>query len=262
MPELFSTKDVHPRDRLAYWADFACASLVGADCTVRRDEPFPGELRVASAGELCVVQIAGNPVQSVTRSKQHVARDRADGFGLVIQHLSGNVLSRDRHEAVLRPGDLVLFDGTPPWPIGGAACWRGCCARAARRQAMTAAARERVADNILDPDRDGAPIAGGGRTAFARNDEVDGPCSPTARPTWPSLAPCSPPSSPLRAASGGGLAASLDRGCARRLPQSRSGRRNGAWSNRETALPRTTGKRYVTIANRNPTNRMRGRVYS
>jgi hypothetical protein len=30
-------------------------------------------------------------------------------------------------------------------------------ARSARRQAMTAAARERVADNILDPDRDGDP---------------------------------------------------------------------------------------------------------
>jgi len=57
----------------------------------------------------------------------------------------------------------------------------------------------------------------------------------TARPTWPSLAPGSPPSSPLRAASGDGLAARLDRGGARRLPQSRSGRRNRAWSNRETA---------------------------
>ena len=47
----------------------------------------------------------------------------------------------------------------------------------------------------------------------------------TGRPTWPSLAPCSPPSSPLRAATGDGLAASLDRGGARRPqgPRARPG---------------------------------------
>jgi hypothetical protein len=38
-----------------------------------------------------------------------------------------------------------------------------------------------------------------------------------------------------RAASGGGLAASLDRPCARRLSEVRPGRRNAAKPNRETA---------------------------
>ncbi len=187
MPELFATADVHPRDRLAYWHDFVCDNLVQADCTVRRDQPFSGEVRVASAVELRIVECAGT-LQSVTRSKHHIARDRADGFGLVIQHLGGNVLSQDGREAVLGPGDFVLLDTTRPFRIGinsgfaqtvvmlprstllrrlgapepyigrhidGATGVGGMLspllrALPASLEAMTAAARERVADNILD----------------------------------------------------------------------------------------------------------------
>src|SRR6201747_925104 len=48
-----------------------------------------------------------------------------------------------------------------------------------------------------------------------------------------SLAPCSPPSRTLRAASRW-AAATLDRSCAQRLRELRPGRRNGSQPNRET----------------------------
>ncbi len=106
----------------------------------------------------------------------------------MIQYLGGNVLSQDGREAVLRPGDFVLFDSARPWRIGinsgfaqtvlmlprsalsrrlgaaepyigrridGATGVGGMLspllrALPARLETMTAAARERVADNILD----------------------------------------------------------------------------------------------------------------
>jgi hypothetical protein len=44
-----------------------------------------------------------------------------------------------------------------------------------------------------------------------------------------------PVNAAFRAASGGGLWASIDHRCARRLPKARPGRRNAARPNRETA---------------------------
>jgi hypothetical protein len=53
--------------------------------------------------------------------------------------------------------------------------------------------------------------------------------------TEPSVAPRARPSRTLRAACGGGLAAILDRRCARRMTVLRPGRRNAAQPNRETS---------------------------
>ena len=60
--------------------------------------------------------------------------------------------------------------------------------------------------------------------------------------TWSSMAPCSSPSRPRRAGGAGGLAARLDRDGARRHPELRSGRRNGARSNKETHSSRCGGE--------------------
>jgi AraC-like DNA-binding protein len=117
MPKKFSTSDVHPRERLSYRHDFVCDALVQADAAVRPDRPFFGEIRVAAAGELRVAECAGT-VQSVTRSRCHIARDRADSLALGIQHLGGNGMSQDGRDAVLGPSDFALLDMTRPWRIG------------------------------------------------------------------------------------------------------------------------------------------------
>jgi uncharacterized protein (DUF4415 family) len=81
MPEHFSTAVVHPRDRLAYWHGFVCASLVQADCTVRRDQPCSGEVYVDLAREPCVVEAAA-PTVSYTAEELAAKRARRDPLRL------------------------------------------------------------------------------------------------------------------------------------------------------------------------------------
>jgi hypothetical protein len=59
MPKFWSTAQAPPRDRLAYWVDAVCDSLVHADCVARRNRSFFGEMRIDAAASLRVVAIAG-----------------------------------------------------------------------------------------------------------------------------------------------------------------------------------------------------------
>jgi hypothetical protein len=52
MARIWSTDDVHPRDRLAYWVDGLADAVVHVDCEPRSDEPFVAEIRADSAGEV------------------------------------------------------------------------------------------------------------------------------------------------------------------------------------------------------------------
>jgi hypothetical protein len=40
MTRIWSTDDVHPRDRLAYWVDGLADAIVHLDCEPRSNEPF------------------------------------------------------------------------------------------------------------------------------------------------------------------------------------------------------------------------------
>ena len=43
MTKIWSTADVHPRDRVAYWVDGLSGAIAHVDCDPRRDEPFFAE---------------------------------------------------------------------------------------------------------------------------------------------------------------------------------------------------------------------------
>jgi hypothetical protein len=40
MPGMWSTEDVHPRNRVAYWVDGLCDTIVHVDCEPRSGQPF------------------------------------------------------------------------------------------------------------------------------------------------------------------------------------------------------------------------------
>jgi hypothetical protein len=77
--------------------------------------------------------------------------------------------------------------------------------------------------------------------AAARGELPSGRSGRGRRPRPTSLAPGSPPSRPLRAASGGGLRPVLTAAARGAASATRSGRRNGARSNRKTVLPSQSG---------------------
>lgn len=116
MPKIWSTADVQPRDRLPYWIDAVCDSLVHADCEVSRDRPFFGEMRTEALDDLRIVALAGT-VRRVTRSPRQIARDPTDSFAVTVNQSGVNLFNQDGRDAVLRRGDLVLHDMTRPLQI-------------------------------------------------------------------------------------------------------------------------------------------------
>jgi AraC family transcriptional regulator, positive regulator of tynA and feaB len=116
MAKIWSTAEVHPRDRLAYWVDAVCDGTVHFDCTAPRDQPFFGEIRIDVAGQLRTAGLTGT-AQLVTRSPHQIARDPADDLALTVHRSGDNLFTQTEHEAALRPGDLVLHDMTRPLRI-------------------------------------------------------------------------------------------------------------------------------------------------
>ena len=116
MPRIWSTADVHPRDRVACWVDGLCDTIVHVDCEPRRDEPFFAEIRADSAAEIRAATYS-SVGQVVTRSSRKIAQRPADMFTLGVQLAGHGFGSQDGRDLVLRPGDLVLYDMTRPFRL-------------------------------------------------------------------------------------------------------------------------------------------------
>src|SRR5215469_1928982 len=107
MSRIWSTDDVHPRDRVAYWVDGLCDAIVHVDCEPRSDQPFFGNMRADSAGEIRGATYS-SVAQIITRSPRKIAHRPADMLTLGVQLAAHGLGSQDGREIVLRPGDLVL----------------------------------------------------------------------------------------------------------------------------------------------------------
>jgi hypothetical protein len=116
MPRIWSTDDVHPRDRAAYWVDGLCDSIVYVDCEPRSDQPFFGKMRADSAGEIRCATYS-SVAQIVARSPQKIAHRPADMLTLGVQLAGHGFGSQDGRDVVLRPGALVLYDMTRPFQL-------------------------------------------------------------------------------------------------------------------------------------------------
>jgi AraC family transcriptional regulator, positive regulator of tynA and feaB len=116
MPTIWSTADVHPRDRVAYWVDGLSGAIAHVDCEPRRDEPFFAEIRAGAAGEIRGATYS-SVAQIVTRSPRKIAQRPVDTFTLGVQLAGHGFGSQDGRDVVLRPGDLVLYDTTRPFRL-------------------------------------------------------------------------------------------------------------------------------------------------
>jgi AraC-like DNA-binding protein len=117
MSRYWSTADVHPRDRLAYWIDAVCDCFVHVDCEPRRDNSLFCELRSDTMGELEVAKVTARGIQCVTRSPRQIARAPAAFFHITVQLAGQCRLSQDGREVILRPGDFALHDNARPFRL-------------------------------------------------------------------------------------------------------------------------------------------------
>jgi hypothetical protein len=84
MPRIWSTDDVHPRDRVAYWVDELSEAITHVDCEPQGDKPFFAEIRADSAGEVRCATYS-SVAQIVARSLRKIAHRPSDMFTLGVQ---------------------------------------------------------------------------------------------------------------------------------------------------------------------------------
>jgi AraC-like DNA-binding protein len=114
METLFSTNDVHPRDRFDYWHQIACCKVVNHDSRPECRATFHATLQADLLADIGLVLFENAPM-TVTRTRRQVARAMDDHL-FVCRQVSGKLaLEQGGREVVLEPGDMTLLDPLLPY---------------------------------------------------------------------------------------------------------------------------------------------------
>jgi len=114
MKKLFSTNEVHPRDRFDYWHSVACNNLVGHSSTPECRQTFNAELQVGMLAGTGLVLFENSPMD-VSRTVKHVAQSQSDELFICRQTAGLVALEQDGRQLVLGAGDVTLLDPNLPY---------------------------------------------------------------------------------------------------------------------------------------------------
>jgi AraC-like DNA-binding protein len=162
--QAWSSSDIQPRDRLAFWVEELCGTFMRVQCEPRHDERFFGEISWDRLGEIQVASVT-TTAQRVRRTSLDLARDPSESLHICVLRSGRTLVSQDGREAELGPGDFVLSDSVRPFGLSvdnftavridgtngiGAMLSPLLSEVPLRLAAIPEAARLRVADNLLD----------------------------------------------------------------------------------------------------------------
>lgn len=103
---LFSTSNVHPRDRFDYWHSVACKTIVDHDSRPKCRGTFQAELQWGTLDDLELVLFANSPMD--------ISNPRATADQLFVCRQMAGAVALEQHsrELILERGDITLID---PW---------------------------------------------------------------------------------------------------------------------------------------------------
>ncbi|EHR01591.1 DNA-binding domain-containing protein, AraC-type [Bradyrhizobium sp. WSM471] len=111
---IFTTRDVHPRDRFDYWHSVACKEIVEHESFPDSRAHFEAEIEVGSVGALDLVAFQNSPLK-VEHAQAHISRMSSDQL-LFCRETSGLVsVEQDGRQITLHPGDMTLLDPALPY---------------------------------------------------------------------------------------------------------------------------------------------------
>ncbi len=113
MVKVWSTEDVHPRDRTTWWVDqFSVGCHV--DSEPRRGAGFFGRATVTEIAGGLQIGTGVASAQVISRSQRQIARGD-DRFFLNVMSSGQGLFCQDGREATCGPGDFVLSDRRRPY---------------------------------------------------------------------------------------------------------------------------------------------------
>ena len=116
MRGVFSTADVAPKDRFAYWSDLVCDTFVCLDCRSPVAKSFNASMRYGALDWLRVVEAESAEIEGV-RSRYQISKGQEDDLLVSIQ-ISGEMrVAQDGRRSVVAPGDIVLCDSRRPYSL-------------------------------------------------------------------------------------------------------------------------------------------------
>ncbi|MDJ0514006.1 MAG: helix-turn-helix domain-containing protein [Methyloceanibacter sp.] len=114
MQLMFSTDDVHPRDRLVYWQDVGVAIWSPLEHQVTGPRDFQARIQGGSLGPLNLMLVESSPCEIIRGA---AASSSADDV-LILLQLDGTWIGTlGDHKTRLEPGELVLVDPQRPFSV-------------------------------------------------------------------------------------------------------------------------------------------------
>jgi AraC family transcriptional regulator, positive regulator of tynA and feaB len=149
METVFSTSEVHVRDRFDYWHDVACRSIVNHESQPECRLTFNAAIQAGALADIGLVVFENSPMD-ISRTPGHAAHATNDEIFLCRQ-LSGSLaLEQNGRRIVLNAGDFTLIDPLLPY-VGRFFCGSNLLVLKVPRRALEARAgktREMVARHI------------------------------------------------------------------------------------------------------------------
>ncbi len=149
METVFSTSEVHVRDRFDYWHDVACRSIVNHDSQPECRLTFNAAIQAGALADIGLVVFENSPMD-ISRTPGQAAHATNDEIFLCRQ-LSGSLaLEQNGRRIVLNAGDFTLIDPLLPY-VGRFFCGSNLLVLKVPRRALEARAgktREMVARHI------------------------------------------------------------------------------------------------------------------
>lgn len=112
---LLSTDEIANPDRFAYWLDMICAMYARLECDPPEAEVY-GHIEFSQLGALQLTEVHSN-VQCVRRTPSMIRGDSRDACLVMIQRGGRARVCQDGREAMLSPGDFVMYDTTRPYEL-------------------------------------------------------------------------------------------------------------------------------------------------
>jgi AraC-like DNA-binding protein len=111
-----STTTVPQSERTAYWLDMICAMYVHLDCDGPDEQELFGDISFNRLGSLDLTQLRSN-AQRIRRTEAKIRQGGEDCLLIQIQREGRCLVRQDGRQAVVSPGDFVLYDSSRPYEL-------------------------------------------------------------------------------------------------------------------------------------------------
>ncbi|SDO40817.1 AraC-type DNA-binding protein [Klenkia soli] len=108
------TATVAAPDRLDFWREAVCDQFVTLDVRPLEDVPSRGRVTAAEVGDTLVRRIEAGP-HRFARTASLVRRADEDYLQIALARQGSTLVVQDGREAVIGPGDFVLYDSSRPF---------------------------------------------------------------------------------------------------------------------------------------------------